>query len=287
MAELSLDRYWQLPPIARTFATATFALSVGIHFKLIPGYYFVYSSFFINRLPPQIWRFVTCFMITGPQLGMLFDTYLIYNYMSQLEKGHPRLSKRADFAWYLIFVCGTILNASTAITVPENEEEYPCTSGRSISQGLACGVGMGLSQLTGFGFSTLTQALILAMCYTATQEQAGGQTNYMFITIPSQLVPYAMIAINLFFPGGVMSMIQQLHGLVAAHLYLFLTKVWPQIGGGRNFLETPTIVSTLVGESGGPQRAGFGAQPSARTSGTSSGPLPDSWRTRGPGQRLG
>lgn len=48
-------------------------------------------------------------MITGPNLGILFDTYLIYNYMSQLEKGHPRLAKREDVVWYLIFICSTIM----------------------------------------------------------------------------------------------------------------------------------------------------------------------------------
>lgn len=101
--------------------------------------------------------------MTGPQLSIVFDTYFMYNYMSQLETGHPRMPRKADLLWYLIFVGGVIMvglsspllsrapslclvyvsclvkrqssyicpdsvSASTAITVPGTEEDYPCTS---------------------------------------------------------------------------------------------------------------------------------------------------------------
>lgn len=149
-----------------------------------------------------------------------------------------------------------------------------------------------LSHLSGFPMPVLTQALILAMSYTVTQEQKGAQTNFMFFNIPSQTVPFAMMAINLFFPGGVGIIIQQLHGLVAAHLYLFLSKIWPELGGGRNPIPTPAFLSRVVQSPRvSSSTHGTGIRPldraSGRSSGVSSGPLPDSWRTRGPGQRLG
>jgi Derlin-2/3 len=149
-----------------------------------------------------------------------------------------------------------------------------------------------LNHLLGFGYGVMTQALLLAMAYTVTQEQRGQTTNYMFVSIPSQLVPFAMMGINLFFPGGIGIVFLQLQGLAAAHLYLFLTKIWPDVAGGRNWLETPAFIRSAVnGATPAPQPAaggrGLGTATSAQSSGASRGPLPDSWRTRGPGHRLG
>ena len=151
-----------------------------------------------------------------------------------------------------------------------------------------------INYLTGFGFVTFIQALSVAMCYTVTQDQRGAKVNYMFITIPAQLTPYAMILANLLFPGGAMNMLLQVQGLLAAHLFDFLTIIWPEYGGGRNLIPTPAFVSSAVQAATAAQSrvaAATGLQPadeaSGHGSGMSRGPLPDSWRTRGPGQRLG
>jgi Derlin-2/3 len=105
-----------------------------------------------------------------------------------------------------------------------------------------------------------------------------------------------MIAINMLFPGGAAQIPLQLEGLFAAHMWEFLTKIWPAFGGsGGTLLPTPpfftTVVNTIGGLVGqvvpavaGPRGATVGA---GRGASTGSGPLPDSWRTRGPGQRLG
>ncbi|KAL3957679.1 hypothetical protein ACCO45_008257 [Purpureocillium lilacinum] len=179
MADLSLDSYWQLPPLSRTLATATFGISLAVHTGLLPGWWFVWAPRFLWMFPPQIWRFATAFLITGPNLGLLFDTYFLYSYLSQLEIGNPRFPRKEDLIWYLMFVGGTIMT---------------------------------INYLTGFGFVTFLQALVVAICYTVTQDQRGMKVSYMFITIPAQLMPYAMILINLLFPGGVMNMILQAQG---------------------------------------------------------------------------
>lgn len=64
-----------------------------------------------NTFPPQIWRPVTCFLVDGGNIKLLFDTYFLYHYMSQLEIGHPRFPRKADLAWYLICV-GTFILVS-------------------------------------------------------------------------------------------------------------------------------------------------------------------------------
>lgn len=151
-----------------------------------------------------------------------------------------------------------------------------------------------LNHFIGFGFVTFLQAMILAMCYTTMQDQRGMKVNYMFVTIPAQLMPYAMLLINLAFPGGAMNLLLQVHGLLAAHLYDFLTRIWPEYGGGRNPIHTPAFLSSVVQAAGRMQTNVAAAagnrtsdQASGHSTGASRGPLPDSWRTRGPGRRLG
>ena len=97
----------------------------------------------------------------------------------------------------------------------------------------------------------------------------------------------------------------QIEGLVAAHLYDFLARIWPQFGGsGRSLIPTPKVLTTVVNTVSGftanvggvaaraTGSAGETTGSSGQTTGTSTGasrgpPLPDSWRTRGPGHRLG
>lgn len=65
--------------------------------------------------PPQIWRFFTAFLITEKNLGILFDTYFLYMYLSQLEVG--RFSRKEDLIWYLLVVGATILVSLAAIHI--------------------------------------------------------------------------------------------------------------------------------------------------------------------------
>ena len=130
------------------------------------------------------------------------------------------------------------------------------------------------------------------MAYTVTQDQRGLKANFYFITIPAQLVPYCMILVNILFPRGYIRMLQLLEGLIAAHLYDFLSRIYPEFGGGPNVLATPAWVSgiwrtprVLERSFGTAIRPGDDA--SGSSTGASRGPLPDSWRTRGRGQRLG
>lgn len=146
------------------------------------------------------------------------------------------------------------------------------------------------------GAHSFTQALITAVCYTATQDQRGAKASFYFVQIRAQLVPYCMMLVTLLFPGGAFTAMVMLTGLVAAHLFDFLTRIYPQFGGGPNLLPTPPFLSRLINTPRVNERAygtafrpGPAAGSGARTTGSSSGGgvLPDSWRSRGPGHRLG
>ncbi|KAJ6788174.1 hypothetical protein PWT90_10199 [Aphanocladium album] len=261
MPDTLTDRYWRLPPITRTLGTWMFVTSIGVHFGHIPFHWLKYNQFYL-RFPPEIWRLATGCLITGGELSILFDTYFFCNAASYLEKNHPRMRRQEDFICFgfqLILLCQGI--------------DY---FGSSIP------------------FRTLTHAFIVALTYTATQRQQGLQVNHMFIPIHfhAPLTPYAMIFISLLL-GGRAEFILGVYGIVAGHLWEFLTRIYPELGGGSNFLKTPAFMTRLVRFANGDKRQYFsssgvtGGYTTGATSGSSNGPLPDFWRTKGNGRRLG
>lgn len=134
-------------------------------------------------------------------------------------------------------------------------------------------------------------ALILAMAYTATQDARGQKAGFFFFTVPAQLIPLCMMGATLLM-GGPQTMLLQLTGLVAAHLHDFLTRIYPELGGGPNLAPTPGFFARLVETPRILQRdygTAIRSPPAAgrSTAAQGSGPLPDSWKTRGSGHRLG
>ncbi|KLU93185.1 hypothetical protein MAPG_12122 [Magnaporthiopsis poae ATCC 64411] len=254
-----MDNFWAAPPVARTLAAAVFVTSVGVRLLgVIPAGWLYLDPYHLVTPPPQIWRLATNFLVSGPQLGIVLDPYFLFSYLKQLETSNPKFSKKEDVVWYLMTV-------STMILV--------------------------LNYLSGTNAPFCLQGLILALAYTGTQDQRGQQASFFFLTIPAQLVPYAMLFATLVMAGPDQLFIQMC-GLVAAHLHDFLFRIWPEFGGGRNILATPEFMSEAMQMIGLGERS-YGAVyyggGSGRTTGSSagSGPLPDSWKTRGTGHRLG
>lgn len=132
-----------------------------------------------------------------------------------------------------------------------------------------------------------TSALVLALAYTSSQDDRGQQTTFIVITIPAVWLPYAMLLLTLVSASPQAAMIQAT-GLVAAHLHDFLTRIWPRFGGGRNLVPTPAFVKRLyTGQSNTRSRPAEAPPAQAPSEGSSTGVLPESWRTRGSGHRLG
>jgi len=75
MSSEIMSAYWATPPIARTLATAIFVTSVLLRVKLIPGHWLYFHEIFLLRLPPQVWRLATNFLVAGPGLGIIMDPY--------------------------------------------------------------------------------------------------------------------------------------------------------------------------------------------------------------------
>jgi Derlin-2/3 len=149
------------------------------------------------------------------------------------------------------------------------------------------------------GGYTFLPALSLAYAYTFAQDNPSRSMSFFIITFEAKYLPYAMLLMT-FVMGNPSQAMHQACGLLAAHMYDFLTRIWPTFGGGKNYIYTPEIVKRWFGAApGSVQNRGFGyvvegrgradgapgtgAQPSTgRTTGAST-----QWNSLGPGRRLG
>jgi len=259
MSEL-VDAFWHAPPFARTLTAAivltticTRVLGFGGNWVMLDGLHRIF------KLPPEIWRFATAFFIAGPKLEMIMDPYFAYQNLRELEMANPKFSKKEDLLWYLITVGGF------TITI--------------------------LRILFGHWRGVYLQGLIIAMCYTGVQDKRGQKAGFFFFQVPAQSLPYCMLIWTLVTEYGDLPL--QISGILAAHLHDFLTRLWPEFGMGPNLLPTPAFISKLVQTPRFMKRDyGAAVRPKDRTSESSAGAstgsvLPDEWKTRGAGHRLG
>ena len=137
-------------------------------------------------------------------------------------------------------------------------------------------------------------ALILAFVYTFAQDNRGKRATFFIIQIPVEFLPWAMLTWT-FITGGLAASMTEGTGIIAAHLYDFLTRIYPTCGGGKNYIPTPALVRRWF-ESQQPRHIyrGYGVayRASDRTSQGSSksswySTHGSSWRERGAGRRLG
>lgn len=141
-----------------------------------------------------------------------------------------------------------------------------------------------------------TQALLLAFIYTYSLDNRGRKATFIFFQIPAELLPWAMLGMTLLM-GGTGAALQQGTGIVAAHLYDFLTRLYPTFQGGRNYVRTPQFVRALFTSNARTttQRAyGTSFQPAPQqqqqptsSRGWTSGFTSGTWSGRGTGHRLG
>lgn len=97
-----------------------------------------------------------------------------------------------------------------------------------------------------------------------------------------------------FVMGGPQAAMIQGTGLLAAHLYDFLTRLYPTFGGGRNYIFTPDFVKRWFGgDRPNINVKGYGTAfrppttQSTQGRSTGIGGFSGAWGTRGQGRRLG
>lgn len=151
--------------------------------------------------------------------------------------------------------------------------------------------------LDGFVF---LQPLILALAYLYAQENPESQMTFYIVTFRVKFLPYCMLLMTLVMDSPTAAMLQAT-GLIAAHLYDFLTRVWPTFGGGSSPIRTPQALQQWFDKPGRgpgttrPHGTAFQSRPgpaqasanAPSTGGWASGFTSNTWGSRGPGRRLG
>ncbi|KAL1995302.1 hypothetical protein VTN49DRAFT_1489 [Thermomyces lanuginosus] len=252
-----MDVFWAAPPISRTLTALALVESVLIHAGILNPRLIIFYAPRLLTWFPEIWRLVTPFLLTGPGFQMFYDLYFLYTYSSQLEVNSSRFNQPGDFFVYVVFLFAVIL-----ATAGFYLQEY-----------------------------VFLPALILGFVYTWSQENRGRRVTLFIVQLPAEWLPYAMLLLSLA-TGRWHSVLSQATGLIAAHLYEFLTRIYPEFGGGRNYLVTPAFIRQAFAGASGPRAKSYGtAYPAAgqtRPSSTSSGSAwTSSWSRMGPGRRLG
>lgn len=132
------------------------------------------------------------------------------------------------------------------------------------------------------------QPLILAYAYTFSQDNPNSNVTIYILTFPAKFLPFALLALT-FIMDGPGAAKGQLCGLLAAHAYDFLTRIWPTFGGGNNYLKTPDFVKRWFIGNGAPnqQTRGYGTAFQPRQQAPPSAGSNNWSNTRGPGRRLG
>ncbi|KAL8656527.1 MAG: hypothetical protein Q9210_000164 [Variospora velana] len=93
---------------------------------------------------------------------------------------------------------------------------------------------------------SVKDAIILALAYTYSQDNRNKKVSFFIVQMAAKWLPWVMLLAALVL-GGPYNALNQGTGIIAAHLYDFLTRLYPTFGGGRNYLKTPAFVRRLFG----------------------------------------
>ncbi|XP_022639970.1 derlin-1 isoform X2 [Vigna radiata var. radiata] len=197
--------YHSLPPITKAYGTVCVLATAAFHLGLYNPIHIalLYERVFYGF---QVWRLFTNLFFLGPfSINFGIRLLMILRYGVQLEKG-PFDRRTADFLWMMIF-------GSFALLV--------------------------LSAIPLLWSPFLAIPLVFMLLYVWSREFPNAQINiYGLVALKAFYLPWAMLALDVIFGSP---LIPDLLGIIAGHLYYFLTVLHP-LAGGKNILKTPMWV---------------------------------------------
>ena len=120
---------------------AMFVESALVHSGLVGGMRVIFDNRSIFRFPPELWRLLSSFLLTGGGFSFVFDLYFstltlaqlhemmltfpVYTYSSGLELNSPRFTQPGDFFTYVLFVATAILVSITTYSFTSHCSFYP------------------------------------------------------------------------------------------------------------------------------------------------------------------
>uniref|UniRef100_A0A5B6YV94 Derlin n=1 Tax=Davidia involucrata TaxID=16924 RepID=A0A5B6YV94_DAVIN len=201
--------YNSLPPISKAYGTVCLLATTAYQFGLYhPADIALIYQLVFSRF--QVWRLITNFFFLGKfSINFGIRLLMIARYGVQLESG-PFQRRTADFLWMMIFGAASLLVLSA---IPFLWSPF-----------------LGIS-------------LVFMLLYVWSREFPNANINiYGLVTLKAFYLPWAMLALDVIFGSP---FLPDLLGIIAGHLYYFLTVLHP-LAGGKNILRTPMWVHKLV-----------------------------------------
>jgi Derlin-2/3 len=148
------------------------------------------------------------------------------------------------------------------------------------------------SLLLGFAqFAGLIHPFVVALCYTASIDESGSVSLYGIFNVPARVMPWILVAYP-FLSGSLHGTVSAFTGIVAAHMFEFIAGIWPRYGNGPQLFRTPKFIQRIFsGAASNVIHREYGTAYRPGTAAAASGAhvpgVPDGWRNRGTGHRLG
>ncbi|XP_030532992.1 derlin-1.2-like [Rhodamnia argentea] len=203
------EYYRSLPPVSKTYGVACLMTTAALYLGLYkPWTIALQYELVLKRF--QVWRLITSFFFLGPfSFPFAFRLIIIAKYGVALERG-PFDKRTADYVWMFIFGALSLL---VMAAIPPLYSPF-----------------MGPS-------------LVFMIVYMWGREFPNARINlYGVVSLKGFYLPWALLALDLIFGDPLMP---DILGMVAGHLYYFLTVLHP-LAGGRNILKTPLWVHKVV-----------------------------------------
>ena len=114
---------------------------------MLSPYRIIFHTSYLWKFPPELWRLFTSFFLSGPQLGILFDPYFIWQYGSALETGSASFTTPGTFFVFVVFVglfilvcCypGSLSTSPFATSIAPNRLLLPPITGQRCNAALYC-----------------------------------------------------------------------------------------------------------------------------------------------------
>ncbi|KAL2335884.1 hypothetical protein Fmac_010330 [Flemingia macrophylla] len=203
------EYYRSLPPVSKTYGVACLMTSAAYYLQLYSAKNIAldYGEVF-KRL--QVWRLITNFFFLGPfSVPFAIRLIMIAKYGVSLERG-PFDKRTADYVWMFIFGAFSLL---VIAAVPY------------------------------FWYPFMGISLVFMIAYIWSREFPNARINiYGVVSLKGFYLPWALLALDLIFGYPIKP---DIAGMIAGHLYYFLTVLHP-LSGGKFRLKTPLWVHKIV-----------------------------------------
>ncbi|XP_073289754.1 derlin-1 [Primulina huaijiensis] len=203
------EYYKSLPPIAKAYGTACLLVTIACQIGLLNGQQLALIPYLVF-FRFEVWRLITTFFFLGNfSINFGIRLLMIARYGVQLESG-PFQRRTADFLWMMLFGAFSIL---------------------------------ALSAIPFFWSPFLGISLVFMLLYVWSREYPNASINlYGLVTLKAFYLPWAMLCLDTIFGSPIAP---DLLGIIAGHLYYFLTVLHP-LAGGKNILKTPILIHKIV-----------------------------------------